>query len=437
MKTRNYQSYLFTLLALVYMLPSLQGVIMTVVAKDIMDDLGVSPHQLGFLGSSYLYAYAASMLVSGMVSAFFGPRRTLAIMFAIASAGGFITCYSSSFLLACVGRALTGLGTAVVLTSSLTLFSRWYKAERYSALCAAFFSVGGVGALIGAWPLSLFNAGYGWRMTFLLIAVITLVYSILVYASVRDWPSADAEKEIGVVASPRTPITLTMMYSGLQKIVKHGDFWKLSLWFVGMSGMYLSFVGLWAIPYFIDVHKFSNATAGLVVSMFSFGFILGNPLLSFLCDKVLHSNRIALGASGVVGLVGALILLLGGASLNLPLCIVLALTLGMAVNAPNAIVYSSARNVLGSRLASVASGVMACMCFISGGAFQVLCGSAIDFGAVSEISIENTYLAAFLPAYCFCFILAAWAGFSLSRASDPGHISPFSLRKLSDKARHP
>ncbi|GEM_PF-637672 len=433
MKTKNYQSYLFALLALIYMLPSLQGLIMSVVAKDVMAELNLSPQQLGFLGSSFLYAYAASMLVSGMVSAFFGPRRTLAILFAVASAGGFITAGASSFPMACVGRALTGLGTAVVLTSSLTLFSRWYRAERYSGLCAVFFSVGGMGALIGAWPLSLFNAGYGWRVTFLLIAAITLAYAIIIYASVRDWPSAEAEAEIGVVPAPRTAVTLGMMREGLKKIVKHWDFWRLSFWFAGMSGIYLSFAGLWAIPYFIDVHRLSNADAGLVVSMFSFGFIIGNPLLSFVCDKILHSYRAALGAAGVVGLAAMLPLLVIGPSLGLALCIVIALILGMAINAPNAIIYAAARNVLGSRLASVASGVMACTCFISGGLFQVLCGSLIEMGESAGWPVGRTYLVAFLPAYCFCFALAAWAGFSLSRASDPGQISPLSMRILSPK----
>lgn len=432
MTTKRYQICLFSLLSLIYMLPSLQGVVMTVVAKDIMGALSLSPKEMGLLGAAYLYAYAVSMFFSGMLSALLGPRRTLGCMFLIAGIGGLITHIASTFLLACVGRALTGVGTAVVLTSSLTLFSRWFKAEQYSSLCAVFFSIAGLGALIGAWPLAVVTAALGWRTTFLLIASVTLLYALLLGIVVRDWPTPEAEAEIGVVAAPRTPITLGMMSAGLRKILAHRDFWKLCLWFVGMSGVYLSFVGLWAVPYFIDVHGFSPATAGLVVSMFAFGFILGNPLLSFLCDRVFHSNRIGLGGAGVLGFLAMLPLYLKGAGLGLAACIGIALVLGMALNAPNAVIYSSARNVLGSRLASIASGVLACMCFISGGLFQVVCGALLDAGRGWGLDMQQSYLLAFAP-YVFCYALAAWAGFSLSRASDPGSISPLSVRATARK----
>lgn len=400
---------------------------MTMVAKELMEALSLSPRQMGLLGSAYLYAYAISMFFFGMISASLGPRRTIAVMFLIAGVGGLVTSSAPSFAFACVGRVLNGFGSAVVLTSSLTLFSRWYKAEKYATLCAVFFAVAGVGTLLGTWPLSVLTAAYGWRAAFLLISSITLLYAALIYLVVRDWPTPEAEAEIGVVSAPRAPVTLAAMRIGMQKIFQHEDFWKLLLWFVGISGVYLSFAGLWAMPYFIDVHGFSSANAGLVVSMFAYGFILGNPLLSFLCEKVLHSNRMALGSMGLVGLAAMTPFYLKGAELGLPLCAVITLVLGMVLNASNAVVYSAARNVLGSRLAGIASGVIACACFISGGILQILCGSLIDWARDQGMPPQQCYAVAFLP-YILCFILAAWAGFTLSKASDPGHISPLSLR---------
>lgn len=53
-----YRKILFAVLALLYMIPYLQGVAMAVVANDIMADMELSPRAMGLLSSSFLYAYA-------------------------------------------------------------------------------------------------------------------------------------------------------------------------------------------------------------------------------------------------------------------------------------------------------------------------------------------------------------------------------------------
>lgn len=434
MPLRVYQKYLFILLSMAYMLPFIQPVVMTVVAKDLMREMALSPEKAGFLGSTYLYGYAACMLFSGVLAARFGPRRFLACMFFVAGMGGVVFACAHSFAVACVGRALCGAGTSVVLTSALTLFARWFRGESYSRLCSLFFSVGGTGALLGSAPLSYVTSAWGWRTAFLIVAGLTLFYAVLVYLTVRDWPPAEAEEELGLVAAPRDPVRLGTMWSAVRYLARNADFWKLACWFIGMSGIYLSFVGLWAIPYLKDVFAYTPVKAGGVVGLFSVGFIVGNPLLSWLCDKKLHSNRAALGVAGALGLAAFAPLLVFGRGLHDYWVMAIALALGMALNSPNAIVYASARNVFGSRLSGMASGFLACCCFISGAVLQVVCGAILTFAGNRGFGAEGAYALAFSP-YVLCFILAAVSGFTLSRASDPGHVSPESLRFAVERRR--
>lgn len=433
MNIRHYQRYLFAALSLVYMLPFIQGVIMTVVAKDVMRDLGLGPKQMGVLGASFLVSYAASMFLSGMMAAYFGPRRLLTGMFLVAGIGGLMFAHAPSLLIACIGRALSGIGTAVCLSASFTLFARWYRAESYSRICGLFFSIGGMGAFLGAAPLAMVNVEWGWRSCFLLVAVLTLCYSALVFFTVRDWPPAGSEGELGITPAPRDRVTLAAIRDSVAKVSKSLDFWRLSLWFIGVACVYQSFVGLWAVPYFKDVFGLSDARAGIVLSMFSLGFIIGNPALAWFCEKKLKSNRIALGAAGIVGLLATLPFYLFGHLLGYASLILVALAMGMAINAPNTLIYASNRNIFGSRQAGMTSGVMAGCSLISGATMQVISSSLLSFALDRAYPVQTAYLVAFSP-FILCYLLSTVCGFTLTRASDPGHVSPMSWRVILKKS---
>ncbi|MDR1520693.1 MAG: MFS transporter [Planctomycetota bacterium] len=422
-----YRKYLFAALALVYLQPFVQGVAMTVVAKDIMDEMALSPDRMGLLGSIYLYTYAPSMLCSGMIAAWLGPRRTMSGMFFVSALGGLLFCRSDSYLIACLGRALTGIGTAVTMTSSLTLFSRWYRGEAYSSVCSAFFALGGLGAFFGAGPLALLNVAWGWRGVFLLIALVTLAFAALVFLTVRDWPPSGSEKELDIRSTPRDPATLSGILEGVRFMSRHRDFWRLAGWFIGMSAIYMAFVGLWAVPYLKDVYALSDGDAGFVVSMFSLGFIVGNPLVSWLCEKKIRSNRLGLAAAALLGIASLLPLFIFNGGLGYAWLIAISLSLGMAINAPNVIVYSSIRNLFGSRITAVASGALASLCFVAGAITQIASGALLTLGEHLGFSAADSYALAFSPFWLY-LLVAVWAGFTLSRSCDPGHISPLSWR---------
>lgn len=426
---KRYRIFLFWLLALVYMLPFLQGVISSVVAKDVMRGLGLSPDRMGMLASSYLWSYAVSMLLSGVAASRFSPRRYLAVMYVVAGVGGVLFAYADGLFMACLGRALTGVGMACVMTASMTLFSRWFRGETYAAMCALFFSVGGLGAFLGAAPLAVANTAWGWESCILLVAGLTFLSGLLILICVRDWPPAGSEKALGVSEAPRTPVTLSAMWHSVSVMSRSPDFWKMTLWFATMSGIYQAFPGLWAIPYLKDVHRLTDARAGMLLSLFSLGFIIGNPLLSWLSEKKLHSNRIGLAGGGLAAALFYLIMLIGGERLGDAALTALFLGLGMAHNAPNALVYASARNLFGSRLAGMGSGFMAGSCFISGGLLQMADGWILRTAHERGASDAVAYTLAFGPYVALCLI-AAYCGITLSRNSDPGRISPLSWRNV-------
>ena len=143
----SYKKWLFFVLSSAYLVVFIQNVAITVVTPDVMQDLGLSSGDMGLLGSVYLYAYALTQVFSGILSTRFGPRRLLSCQFLVAALGGFLFATAHSLPMAVAGRLLNGLGMAGIMSSSFTLFSRWFAPETFSRLCTLFFIAGGMGGL--------------------------------------------------------------------------------------------------------------------------------------------------------------------------------------------------------------------------------------------------------------------------------------------------
>ena len=462
MTITGYHKRLYASLALVYMLPYIQSVGLGVISNDLMQALSLTPQQMGVLGSAYLYAYAAVQLFSGMIAVRFGPRLTLSLMFIVTAVGCALFALSgSSYSLAITGRALCGAGMAVVLTSALTVFGRWFPPTVYARICAWFFSIGGLGSFIATAPLSFLNDSFGWRNTYLGLGLITALGSLLIFLMVRDWPPAQAvpgniapdglapDKTLTGEASgnerkvsksereapedgeekpqslqPLTPanspnttqgVTLALLWQSLKKVARLPDFWKLCSWYAFMSGTFYAFGGLWAGPYLADVYALSKTQIGGILSMGAVGFVVGNPVVTWLCEYKLHSYRLGLGWACVVGFVGVCMLVFLNGSLSLSLLYLMALLLGMAANAPNAVGYAAARTLFGARLVGTIGGILGFSSFIGGACLQVLCGWLLNLAQNNGVETSPAYAIAFAP-FLLCVLIGGWAGFSMTES---------------------
>ncbi|MCC8191192.1 MAG: MFS transporter [Planctomycetes bacterium] len=416
--SRRRRRAMFLVLALGYQLVFLHGVIMTVFAKELMRDMNLSPTGMGLLGSSYLYAYAAVMLVSGILAAWAGPRAIVGSFFTLSGLGGLLFAFSHSLPVAMVGRSLSGAGLAVTMTSSFTLFSRWYSPASYSRMCAYFFAIGGVGNLGGIALMPVLNDWWGWRAVFAGIAVLTVIYAGLAILLVKNWPPANTRISArGSTDITRADMTMSLLWRDIKAMAKNWDFWRISIWFASLPGIYFAFFGLWAIPYLTDVYGFSDTETGLMVSLGGVGFSIGSPVASWFNDKIWRSYRISLGGSGIGSLALLAVLLVGIDSLG-KLSLYLWMTaFGIFLNSTNALAHSASRNLFGTRMAGVTGGVYGCCAFLGGAAMQILCGRILAAAAGRAWTPTQAYLYAFLPLIV-CALVGTWTGFTLSRSSD-------------------
>jgi len=297
---------IFFILSLAYLFVYFHRLSLSVVADDLAKDFQTTASTIGLLGSIYFYCYAAMQFPAGLLSDSIGPRKTVTFFLLIASAGSILFGFAPNIEIAFVGRVLVGLGVSMVFIPTMKILSQWFRAHEFALMAGILNAVGGAGVLAATWLLALMVAWFGWRVSFELIGVCTLILVGLVWLIIRDRPGdkglpslAEIDHKGKEVAAPANQIGL---WEGARRVVSEKYFWPVAIWFFFDCGIFFGFGALWSGPYLMHVYGMTRAEAGAVLSMIAWGMIVGSPFLGLLSDRVLKSRKkvFVLCTSGLV-----------------------------------------------------------------------------------------------------------------------------------------
>ncbi len=335
-KVLSYRWIIFWILAFGYVLVYFHRICPAVVAVDMMRDLKTGGALTGFLGAAYFYPYAVMQLPAGLLSDSWGSRNTITAFFAVAFIGSVLLGAAPTVFLAILGRTLVGLGVAMLFVPTMKVLAEWFRMDEFAFMTGLLMALGGLGSLFAATPLAMLSSWIGWRLSFIVVGVFTLVLAVLVWVFVRDrpadfgWPPPEQPKQSDTVAIG--------LMEGVRKVVTCRAFWPIGIWFFFDCGIFFSFGGLWGGPYLIQVYGLSKAQAAQILSMVAVGMIIGSPALSYLSTNIFRARKPVLVISSVivVGLTAVLAFFTG----EIPLVGLYALCLGVGI-------FSSAVVVIG------------------------------------------------------------------------------------------
>ena len=157
--------FLFSLTSINY----IDRVALSVAAQPIAREFGISPIQMGFLLSSFIWTYFASLIVWGLALDRWGTRYVNAVGMAIFSAATVATGFAWSYMSILVTRLVMGAGEASSYPAGGKVIREWMPA-RERGIAAAVLNSGSyagpaIGALVVAWAVQMF----GWRTGFVLV----------------------------------------------------------------------------------------------------------------------------------------------------------------------------------------------------------------------------------------------------------------------------
>jgi sugar phosphate permease len=410
-KTLRYRWLIFWVLALSYVLVYFHRLCPAVVAVDMMRDLHAGGALLGLLSSAYFYPYALMQLPAGLLSDSWGPRRTICLFFTVAFVGSLLLGLAPSLLWAIVGRSLVGLGVSMLFVPTMKTLAEWFRIREFATMTGILMAMGGIGTLTATTPLALLSTWIGWRLSFVVVGIITLLLAILVWLFVRDRPADFGWPSPSEPSGPTPPAV--GLLEGMKRVITDPRFWPVAIWFFFDCAVFFSFGGLWGGPYLMQVYGFSKAQAGQILSMLAIGMIVGSPILSFLSNRVFQGRKPVLVLSSFVLL--CLTALLAFYTDELPLAGLYLICLGLGIFSSAVVVigFTTTKELFPVQIAGTSTGLVNIFPFAGGAVFQPLLGYLLEsHGRVEGAFTLAGYEQAFLLLF-FCSLIAFLASLCL------------------------
>lgn len=408
----SYACLLFAALCGAYFLVFFQRLSLGVIMPELSQDLDLAPAMTGWLGSAFLYAYAATQIPAGLMVDSWGPRRAMLILFGLGGAGGILFASASGLGQAVAGRALVGMGMAVVTTASFKIMSRWFPEGVYARLVSIFMAVGGLGTFFAAAPLASLSASFGWRPVFWAIAVFSLLWAAVLFFLVKDAPSESQRRELGMPdpalsrgeeAAPRKKLrameSFRILFSSRQ-------YRLIVLWYLTGASLFFSFAGLWAGDYYRRVHHLSSESAGALLSLGALSLVVGTPAGAWISEK-LHSRKIVLVAGSLAALASSLSLCFCTAPLPVWALWLQFGGICLAGNATASVLFTAVREALPGSVLGLSTSMLSFSIFACTACLQAAVGTVLE--RLQPLGIEAAYSRAFLIYLVFSFISLAAA----------------------------
>lgn len=240
--------------------------------KDIGEYWSLSEGFLGFIASSFFFAYAVLQIPTGILADKFGARKMIMLGFAGQGAGLLLGVLSRSPYQFLLSRVLTGAGQAPYFAAQQAILFFMLPPER-RARGIAITSVGaGLGSAAG-FVLGKFlgNSALGWKMPFAVLAMLAAAFILVVLRGVPEPPlGGGGEAEIAAEAGDVTQARATEQrgQTGIAGILSQiGPRWKFLAFMAGchFTTMYaLNLILTW-LPYYLEaVMGFEGELAAVI-----------------------------------------------------------------------------------------------------------------------------------------------------------------------------
>ncbi|WNO53753.1 spinster family MFS transporter [Stakelama saccharophila] len=186
-RTGGYAWIVLALLCLVYVLNFLDRQLLSILAKPIQDDLGLSDGQLGRLGGLY---FALFYCVLGVPVAWLADRgnrvRVLMMACALWSAATIACGMAQTYPQLVLARMSVGIGEAGGVPPSYSIISDYFRANRRGTALGLFNLGPPIGQSLGVAFGAKIAAVYDWRLAFIVLGGAGLMAAMAVGTFVRE-----------------------------------------------------------------------------------------------------------------------------------------------------------------------------------------------------------------------------------------------------------
>jgi MFS family permease len=290
LKTKKPLFYGYIIVAVIFVIQVLMfgsNATVGVFFKPMINEFGWSR---ALISGAFSFARIVSGL-SGIVWGWFndrtGPRVVITICGALVGAGLLLMYLTESvWQLYLFYVVICGIGMGGVYAPQMSTIARWFSRRR-NLMTGIVFVGGSLGALIFPPVSNWLISNNGWRVSWVIIGVVSLVVIVLIAQFLKKEPGELEKKHYGEYSSPGAVTgkgKLNVKGFSIKEAMKTRQLWIIA--FMSFCNAFcLSTIMVHIVPHATDL-GISNAAAANVLSVLSAGLLVGCLGVGISADKI-------------------------------------------------------------------------------------------------------------------------------------------------------
>jgi MFS family permease len=262
---------------LAYMLAVFHRSSLAVAGLAAGERFDITASQLATFTTLQLLVYTGMQIPVGLLVDRFGSRSVMLVGTTMMAAAQACFALVESYPLAVVARVFVGVGDALTFICVLRLVSRWFPARRVPFVTQVTGTLGQIGAVGAAVPMTWALGHWGWTPAYLAAAGLGMALAVALLLVVADSPEArHLHGPQMSVAEVRHRLASSWSHPGT----------RLGFWMhftTQFSATTLSL--LWGFPFLVRGEGRSSSTAGLLLTLMLVAVMVSGPILGWLIGR--------------------------------------------------------------------------------------------------------------------------------------------------------
>jgi len=355
---------------LVYLLAVFHRSSLAVAGLAATDRFDISASQLATFTMLQLLVYAGMQIPVGLMVDRFGSRSVLlggTVLLTVAQSGFAL---AETYPLALLARVFVGMGDAMTFICVLRLVSTWFPTRRIPLVTQLTGTLGQLGAVAAAVPMTWALGHLGWTRAYLIAASIGVVLAVAVLLLLHDAPGARHVRGASLsLVAVRESLAASWSHPGT----------RLGFWMHFSTQFSATTLALlWGYPFFVRGEGLSPSAAGALLTTIVVAIMFSGPVLGWLIGAhPWHRSTMVLTIVSTIVAAWTVVLAWPG---HAPLWLLVVLVLVVGVGGPASMIgFDVGRTSNPSERFASASGIINQGGFIASLVLVVVIGLILDW----------------------------------------------------------
>lgn len=247
-------------------------------SASVSDSLAVPIAAIGIFATCYYIGYVASNAFGGFLTDWLGGRMILSVTGLVA--GSFMIVFGTieSITAGLVVQGIVGLFAGADYAGGLKLIATWFTPAQRGFAMGVFMTATSLGTVIANAVVPRLIEASGWRESYHVFGIVTVVISVLCFVLLRDRPHAQQQP-----MEPEKPRASAL--PDLRPLLRNRDLLLLAVTgFGGLWGTY-GFV-TWSNTLMVKANGIDPVDAGTVLVIFAGVAVVAKPMVGWVTDRL-------------------------------------------------------------------------------------------------------------------------------------------------------